>query len=179
MTEYHVTGVRRQGPLLLIAMAEAGGTDPVRELHIPAEAVEVRMSEYGLPDAAAALDVVLHEMLWTEYAGTLDPRDDPALVAGWVTDAGPDAVPIGLYMARSGADAAGAHAARLDATKAAYASVADPAGVLEPEAARPLDQKLLRHHRARTDVARWENVYGELPVYPDATEGRAPIQMRG
>lgn len=179
MATYRVTQVRQTRDLVLVRVENPNGPGEGREIHLPAIALEGRTAEYALSDPSEALEMVLQEVLWTEYASTLDPRDDPALTAGWVTTTDPDAEPITLFNARSGADAASAHQARLDATRTEYATVADPDGILQPAASRPLDQDLIRHHRARVDITRWELVYGELPVRTDMTDHRIPTQTRG
>lgn len=164
MRTYRVTEYRRAGSIDCIVYTD-GGTDPegTQETQFPAGMLSALMAEYGLDDPATALDWALHGFHVTRYLATLDPRDDPAAAAGWVTDTGPDAEPIVLFNARSTRDAAGANQARIDATKQNHSVITDPDGLLAPLIARPVDDVLLDTHEQDTDVLRWRLVYGDLP----------------
>lgn len=166
MITYRITKVRQTAKLLMVSYQDADDPANLHEFHVPPETLECRMAEYGMKDPAAALDLRLHEVLWTQYAATLDPKDDPAVAAGWVTTENPDATAVSLFNALSGADAAGAHEARLNATREQYATITDPDGLLQDALSRPLDAGLIRHHRAQVDITRWDQVYGGLPARP-------------
>lgn len=122
------------------------------------EAVANRMGAYGFADPREALLSLVHECHWSMIKP--GPRDDPALIQGWVTSTEPDAERIHLYTAWSEADAAGAHRARMDAC-AALVDLRDPNGLLPDHTPDP---DRVQHHREMTDIFRWTNLYGDLPV---------------
>lgn len=179
MNAFKVTRVRQDGDLVMVTLSGSGSPPELREFHFPTDALEGRMGEYELSDPSEAFDVLIHEPLLWEYIASIASRDDPATVAGWVTTDNPDAEPVTLHNARSGADARGAHRARIAATKVGRGRVWDPDGLLAPLHTRPLDHDLIEHHRQRVGVSRWELVYGGLPLRPPAAGGHIPIQMRG
>src|SRR4051812_32288762 len=78
---------------------------------IPYAAVYSRMALYGIADPGDALYEIVRETIALRQPA-MDPRDDPALIAGWVTTTGPDAEPVHAYNARSTADAGGAYRCR-------------------------------------------------------------------
>lgn len=157
-----ITAVREDGPAhWVVEYFDDADTDRVRGygLSIPREAVHNRMGAYGLATPREALDVIIHEYHWMMLRPK-DPRDDPALIAGWVTSTGPDAEVVELYTARSGVDAAGAHRARMDACRKAV-RLLDPDGLLP----RPdPDPAAVARHQELTDTMRWVHVYGGLPA---------------
>jgi len=163
MTELTVTGyeVTSQGRIRVGKKAADGTTQTTT---FPPEAVTYRAAEYGLTSVRDALDLILHE----PYQPTdgSDPRDDPALCAGWVTTTDPDSEPIWLYNARSTADAREAHTVRCTQNGT---TVVDPDGYLDEIAAGLVidPEKRLRHCEA-VDTIRWSRVYGGLPIEGDA-----------
>lgn len=166
---HRVTAVREEGPdYWTIEYFDDTDTDRVRGygVSIPREAVANRMAAYAIEDPAEALSVCIHECHWRGIKP--EPRDDPALVQGWVTSTDPDAERIHLYTALSTPDAAGAHKARMDACRAAM-RLADPDGLLPSHTPSPVD---VRRHRELTDIARWRHIYGGLPVEP----ARSPME---
>lgn len=181
---YTITGVRTTNGKLAVAYTDGGdpAADPEcsQETHLPSTRISAFMAEYGITDPADALDQVLHAFHVHRYLETLDPRDDPAVVQGWVTTETPDAEPVHLFNARSTTDAAGAHRARTDATKAAHSVITDPGGLLAPLHAAPVDTALIEMHRQRVDITRWELVYGGLPVDPPPRRAiAAPPTLEG
>lgn len=171
-----ITAVREDGPAhWTVEYFDDTDTDRVRGygLSIPREAVHNRMAAYGLATPREALDWILHEHHWMMVRPP-DPRDDPALIEGWVTGTDPDAVVIELYAARSGADAAAAARVRVEACRSA-AAIMDPGGLLpDPDP----DPVAVRWHRELTDTARWVQVYGALPV-PPLSRTRTPAVIGG
>lgn len=137
---------------------------------VPRAAVANRMGAYGITNPRQALLAAIHDYHW--ITTPRDPRDDPALVAGYVTSTGPDAEPIALYRAASGADAAGAYLTRT-AVCAHEADLRDPDGLLPDHIPDPAE---VRHHREMTDTMRWHQMYGGLPQPPRA---RTPITPGG
>lgn len=134
------------------------------------EAVANRMGAYGFTDPQEAVLSLVHECYWN--TAKPEPRDDPALIQGWVTSTDPDSERVHLYTARSGADAAGAHRARMDAC-AAMMLLRDPDGLLPvytPDPAR------VWHHREMTDTYRWGHLYGDLPVPPRQHHPGIPLE---
>lgn len=152
-------------------------TDTGRErgytVAVPFVAVPNRMGAYDITDPAEALESVVHEWHWSCATEPGDHRDDPATVRGWVTTTGSDAEPIHLYNARSAADAAGAHRARLDAARAAI-GLRDPDGRL-PSPVVPAAE--VQYHREMTDTLRWVHVYGGLPDQPRPHRRRSGIPL--
>lgn len=123
-----------------------------------------RMGAYGFTDPAEALLSLVHEFHWDLIKP--DPRDDPALIQGWVTSTGPDAERAHLYTTPVGSDSAAAHRCRMDACAAAV-DLRDPDGLLPVHTPDPA---LVRQHREMTDTFRWANIYGDLPAPPRRPE---------
>jgi hypothetical protein len=162
MNEYVIKSVGFDGRNWVVNYDAPDGTPWAHSF--PVGNLETLMAEYGLDDPAEALDVLLHDPHAWAWIGTLDPRDDPAAVAGWVTTDLPDAEPVTLFNARSTTDARGAHRARIAAVKEAGATaVVDPDGLLAEVLSMPLDDAKQRDHAEQVDVYRWQLVYGGLP----------------
>ncbi len=180
MIEYTITDVRRSHSVVAVTYT-AGDPDKLWELHMPLLKLDAFTAEYGITDPLDALDAIVHAAHIDTYLSGLDPRDDPATVAGWVTTNEPDAEPVLCYNARSTADAGGALLARLDATKAGHALITDPQGLLALAVPLMADPGRCAQFREQVDVSRWLTVYGDLPLpEPDRpAAGRIPLQARG
>lgn len=159
MTNYTVTGYRVL-PNGSIRVEKLGDNSDRTSVAFRPETISFRSAEYGLDDPVAVLNLMVHEPHGPSDWD--DPRDDPAVVAGWVTTTGPDSEPIWLYNARSTPDACHAHLARITGNGA---SVSDPDGHLTALAAAfPVNPALVRGHREKVDMTRWHMIYGALPV---------------
>jgi len=175
MTEFTITSFRAIDAARFAVVYTDGGS-PARtvEQQQPVERIASLMAEYGISDPGEALDLLLHGAHFAEYAQGLDPRDDPATVAGWIAGTGPDAETITTYRAESTRDAGGAFRCRVDAVKADHLTISDPDGLLPTFTPDP---EVVRHYMAQADIARWENMYGGLP---ESDEGpSAPLALRG
>lgn len=156
------TATAQGTPIWMVSMRKPDGS--IHCHTFPPSAIEWRMAEYGLTDVDEALDVILHEPYLPDGRG----RDDAAVRVGLVTSTRPDAEAITLFNAASTADARAAHLARIADVKAARVRVA-----ASGKGADPLDT-VRRNHRVTptgirekrelVDVARWQAVYGALPV---------------
>lgn len=162
---YEITAVRDDGTQWVVD--HFSDDDPERShpysFGFTRIAVANRMGAYGFTSQEAVLSL-LHEFHWGMIKP--EPRDDPALIAGWVTSTEPDAERAHLYTTPVGTDAAAAHRCRMDACAAAV-DLRDPDGLLpvyEP------DPELVREHREMTDTFRWANIYGDLPAPPRRPE---------
>ncbi|WUH94556.1 hypothetical protein OG900_33370 [Streptomyces sp. NBC_00433] len=167
-----VTAVRDDGAQWTVEYFDDEDTERVRGFGVAfsREAVANRMGAYEFDDPREALLSLIHEFHWGVIKP--DPRDDPALVQGWVTTTEPDSERVHLYTARSGADAAGAHRTRLDAC-AAVVQLRDPSGLLPDHTPDPAR---VQHHRELTDIYRWESVYGDLPIPPRRHRPGIPLE---
>lgn len=166
MTTYEIqnAGLQPDGTLL-VAWSVDGA---LRAVSMPANTLAYRGAEYGLTDPAQILEVVLRECAVARSIP--DPRDDPALAAGWVTSSDPDAEPVTLYNAVSTEEAWAAHQVRT-ADGGAF-TVTDPDSVLsQAGAALVVDAELVRQHMEDSDTLRWTNIYGALPVIPRPIQG--------
>lgn len=146
------------------------GDGLVYGLSLPREAVANRMGAYGITDPAEALQSCIHQAHWMLVRPA--PRDDPAVVQGWVTSTTPDAEPVRVYNSPIGADAAGAYAARMSACRELM-QLSDPDGLLPDYTPTP---ERVRYHRELTDTTRWLTVYGALPQPPLDTRPRIPLE---
>lgn len=135
-------------------------TDATFGVLVPHAAVANRMGAYGITDPRQALLAAIYDYHW--ITTPREPRDDPALRAGYVTSTEPDAEPVTLYQAASSADATGAYLARTAAC-AREADLRDPNGLLPGHVP---DSVEIRHHRELTDTMRWLTLYGDLPQPP-------------
>jgi hypothetical protein len=151
-------------PIWMVSMRKPDGG--IHCHAFPPSVIEWRMAEYGLTDIDEALDVVLHEPYLPDGRG----RDDAAVRVGLVTSTRPDAEAITLFNAASTADAQAAHLARIADVKAARVRVAasgkgaDPLDVIRRN--HQVTPAGVRMKRELVDVARWQAVYGALPVPP-------------
>lgn len=166
-----VTSIYEDGPTQWVICYSNPDEEGGYCLGVPREAVYNRMATYGITDPTEALDVIVHEYHWMIVRPS-DPRDDPALVEGWVTSTTPDSEPIHLYAAYSGADAAGAAWARITACRAhvQLQGLADHAPTV------PDSPDRVRHHRELVDTMRWQQVYGGLPLPPRSRRPRIPLE---
>lgn len=179
MTELTITDVRQPvpGQWHVVFQHENGEQ---WETAMPNRVVAGRMAEHGYTDPGEALLATLHEPhLWTlmHEAGH---KDDPAVVAGWVTTTDPDSEPITVYTARSTSDAYGAHEARLAAVRDTV-TLTDPQNLLPAlqEAVTPAPDDLAAM-RQQVDVVRWVNNYGGLPLpEPAPSSSGIPLQQEG
>jgi hypothetical protein len=163
---HQVTAVREQGPEFWV-VEYFDDDDTARErgygVLIPREAVHNRMGVYDITTPDDAILALIHEYHWTTVRP--DPRDDPAVVQGWVTTDTPDSEPVHVYNARSGRDVIGAHRARWNACKKIL-DLRDPDGLLPTPTPDPA---AVRRHREDADVLRWVTAYGDLPAPPRQT----------
>jgi hypothetical protein len=175
MTDFEIISVREiDADRIAVNYTDHGAPARTVEHQLPKARVAAQMGEYGIEDPAEALDLLLHSAHLAEYAQALDPRDDPAAVAGWVLGTGPDAQTITTYLAESTRDAGGAYRCRADAVKANHVTITDPGGLLPVIV--PADG-LVAHHMALADVTRWETTYGGLPEPDGALD--APLILKG
>lgn len=164
MTGYEITQVfvDYPGQWCVVVFAD-DDTDRSRghSLSIPHDAIHNRMAVHSLGTPEEAFEHLVYETLWLGLRPP-DPRDDPALVGGWVTGSGPDAEMITLYTATSGTDAAGADMTRVDACR----TVAQVRGIDAHRPDIPADPARVRFHRELVDTLRWTQLYGALPAPP-------------
>lgn len=170
---HEIVGVQDDGKQWVVEYFDDEDTERVRgyAAAFTREAVANRMGAYGFSDPREAVLSLVYECHWTMIKP--EPRDDPALVQGWVTTTEPDAERIHLYTARSGADAAGAHTARMDAC-AALIELRDPDNLLPSHTPDPAR---VRHHQELTDTFRWVHVYGGLPIPPRQPRSGIPLEV--
>lgn len=134
---------------------------------ITRNAVANRMGAYGFATSQEALLSLIHEFHWETIKP--DPRDDPALIQGWVTSTGPEAERAHLYTTPVGSDSAAAHRCRMGACAAAV-DLRDPDGLLPVYDPDPAE---VQQHREMTDTFRWEHIYGGLPNVSRAPEDQS------
>lgn len=161
MTGYEITQVFVDYPgQWCVVVFSDDDTDRTRghSLSIPHDAIHNRMAVHSLASPADAFEHLVYETLWLGLRPK-DPRDDPALVGGWVTGTGPDAEMITLYTAVSGADAAGASMTRVAACRAQ----ATIRGFDDHRPNIPADPARVQFHRELVDTMRWVQLYGALP----------------
>lgn len=164
-----ITSVRDDGTHWMIDYFDDADTDRVRGFSFGFTRVAVanRMGAYGFTDPRDAMWSLIHEVHWELIKP--HPRDDPALIQGWVTSTDPDAERVHLYTAPIGTDASSAHQCRMDACASAV-DLKDPDGLLPDYTPHPAE---VRFHRELTDTFRWEHIYGGLPV-PSGSQYDAP-----
>lgn len=163
MNEYVIKSAAVDGQNWVIHYDAPDGTEWAHSF--PVGNLETLVAEYGLSDTTEALDVLLHDPHMWAWLASIDHRDDPATAEGWVTTDQPDAEPVTLFTARSTVDARGAHRARISAVKeTGTAVVTDPAGLLAPILAAPVNAERISEHAQQVDIHRWTLVYGGLPV---------------
>lgn len=150
----------------------------IRETQYPPIRLSTFMAEYSLDDPAEALSLMLHGPHADAWLARLAQADDPAVAAGWVTTTDPDSEAVALFNARVGTDAREAYRCRVAALRETEETIADPAGMLGRTPGH--DPNTVRTYREVVDTARWEMVYGGLPLpEPVALAGRIPTQQRG
>ncbi|MCI3246300.1 hypothetical protein [Streptomyces spinosisporus] len=149
-------------PIWMVTMRKPDGS--IHCHTFPPSTIEWRMAEYELVNPDEALDIVLHEPYLPDAPG----RDDAALRVGLVTSTRPDAEAITLFNAASTADARAAHRLRVADAKTSRVQVLPPSGEEDPlnviRANHGVTARGIRAKRERVDIARWQMVYGELPV---------------
>jgi hypothetical protein len=170
-----ITSVHDDGNQWVVEYFDDDDIERVRgyAVGITREAVANRMGAYGFTNPREALLSLVHEFHWGFTKP--NPRDDPALIQGWVTSTEPDAERIHLYTARAGTDAAGAHRERMGVC-AELLDLQDPDSLLPDHTPDPAR---VRHHQELTDIFRWLQLYGDLPLpppSPPAQINRIPLE---